>query len=69
MLKNVIERAGDNLTRDNVLKLAKNMPEMTIPLLLPGVTIKGSPELSRMRIVRFDGKSWVQISEVMSATE
>jgi hypothetical protein len=52
-----------------VLKLAKNMPEMTIPLLLPGVTIKGSPELSRMRIVRFDGKSWVQISEVMSATE
>jgi branched-chain amino acid transport system substrate-binding protein len=69
MLKNVIERAGDNLTRDNVLKLAKNMPEMTIPLFLPGVTIKGSPELSRMRIVRFDGKSWVQISEVMSATE
>ncbi len=69
MLKNVIERAGDDLTRENILKLAKNMPKMSVPLLLPGVTIEGNPELRKMKIVRFDGKTWVPITEVMTATD
>jgi hypothetical protein len=35
--------------------------------MLPGVTIEGTPELKTMRIVRFDGKSWLPITEAMTA--
>ncbi len=67
MLKSVLERAGDNLTRENLLKCAKNFPKMSLPLLLSGVTIEGSPELRRMKIVRFDGTTWLPITETMTA--
>jgi branched-chain amino acid transport system substrate-binding protein len=67
ILKNIFERAGDDLTRDNVIKVATSMPKISVPLMLPGVTIEGTPELKTMRIVRFDGKSWVPITEAMTA--
>jgi hypothetical protein len=67
ILKNIFERAGDDLTRENVIKVATTMPKISVPLMLPGVTIEGTPELKTMRIVRFDGKSWVPITEAMTA--
>jgi branched-chain amino acid transport system substrate-binding protein len=67
ILKNILERAGDDLTRENVIKAATSMPKTSVPLMLPGVTIEGTPELKTMRIVRFDGKSWVPITEAMTA--
>jgi ABC-type branched-subunit amino acid transport system substrate-binding protein len=67
ILKDILERAGDNLTRENILKMATTMPKMTLPLMLPGVTIEGTPEFKTMRIVRFDGQKWVTISEPMTA--
>jgi branched-chain amino acid transport system substrate-binding protein len=67
ILKNIFERAGDDLTRENVIKVATSMPKISVPLMLPGVTIEGTPELKTMRIVRFDGKSWVPITEAMTA--
>ena len=69
ILKNILERAGDDLTRENLLKVAKSVPKMSLPLLLPGVTIEGSPEFKTMRIARFDGKTWVPITEAMTAVE
>ena len=67
ILKNILERAGDDLSRENILKVATSMPKMTVPLLLDGVTFQGTPELKTMRIVRFDGKTWVPITEAMTA--
>ena len=67
ILKNIFELAGDDLTRENIIKVATSMPKTSVPLMLPGVTIEGTPELKTMRIVRFDGKSWVPITEAMTA--
>lgn len=68
ILKNILERCGDELTRENILKVAKSMPKMPLPLMLPGVTIEGSPEFKTMQITRFDGKTWVAQGEAMTAS-
>ncbi len=60
-LVQVLKQAGDNLTRENVLKQAASL-DMTLPMLLPGVNIKTSPDdfypIEREQLGRFNGKSW-----------
>ena len=57
-LEYVLRKAGDNLTRENIMKIAANM-SFTLPMLYPGIDIKTSPDdfhpLERMQTVRFDG--------------
>lgn len=69
MLKNILERAGNDLSRENLLKVANTMPKMSLPLLLDGITIEGTPELRTMRIIRFNGTTWVPISDPITATQ
>ena len=42
-LVQVLKQAGDNLTRENVMKQAASL-DMTLPMLLPGVNIKTGPD-------------------------
>ena len=39
----VLKKAGDNLTRDNVMKQAANL-DLTLPMLLTGVNVKTGPD-------------------------
>jgi len=69
----ILERCGDELTRENVLKQATNLTALPAPLLLPGITITTTPErytpFSQMQIARFDGTTWVPEGALISATE
>ncbi len=60
-LVQVLKQAGDNLTRENVMKQAASL-DMTLPMLLPGVNIKTGPDdfypIEREQLGRFNGKSW-----------
>jgi branched-chain amino acid transport system substrate-binding protein len=38
----ILEQAGDDLTRENVLKQAASMNDVTLPLFLPGMTMNTS---------------------------
>jgi len=62
-LVHVLQACGDNLTRENVMKQAASLKNVELPLLLPGVRLNTSPEdflpIKDMRLVRFDGTSWV----------
>ena len=66
-LTQVLKQAGDNLTRDNVMKQAANL-DITLPMLLPGVNIKTGPDdfypIEREQLARFDGKTWVLFGKV-----
>ena len=66
-LAQVLKQAGDNLTRDNVMKQAANL-DITLPMLLPGVNIKTGPDdfypIEREQLARFDGKTWVLFGKV-----
>ncbi|GGC61851.1 ABC transporter substrate-binding protein [Chelatococcus reniformis] len=59
----ILKSAGDDLTRENVLKQATNIQRLSVPLLLPGVTLNVSPTnyatYDTFRLQRFDGERWV----------
>jgi branched-chain amino acid transport system substrate-binding protein len=66
-LVQVLKQAGDNLTRENVMKQAANL-DFELPMLLPGVNVKTGPDdffpIEREQLIKFDGKSWVRFGKV-----
>ncbi|OYU74524.1 MAG: hypothetical protein CFE32_17495 [Alphaproteobacteria bacterium PA3] len=72
MIEHILKNCGDNLTRDNVLKQATNIKNLSFGLLLPGVTVNVSPDdystFSTFRTARFDGKRWAIFGEPINAT-
>jgi len=65
----VLKRAGDNLTRANIMKVASNLKGLKVPLLLPGITIDTSPTdfypIECAKLQKFDGKKWALVSDVI----
>jgi len=66
-LVQVLKQAGDNLTRENIMKQAAAL-NITLPMLLPGVNVKTGPDdfypIEREQLARFDGKTWVLFGKV-----
>jgi branched-chain amino acid transport system substrate-binding protein len=68
LLVSILKQAGDNLTRENIMNIAKNMhftSEDPAFLLLPGVDVHTTPDnyemFPKMRLMQFDGKYWVPL--------
>ena len=63
----VLKNAGNDLSRENIMKTATNMHDVSFTMLLPGVTVNTSPTdyrpLKTMRLARFDGKKYVLLPE------
>ncbi len=73
MLKHVLQSAGDDLSRENILKQAINMRDLEFPMLLPGIKINTSPTdyrpIRQMQILRFDGQRWEPVGGVVGADD
>ena len=58
----VLKRAGDDLTRANILKIATSLHNLAIPLLLPGITLNTSETdyfpIHTLQLKRYDGTRW-----------
>jgi branched-chain amino acid transport system substrate-binding protein len=59
----VLQRAGNDLSRENIMKAATSLPDTTtLPMVLPGIKISTSPTdyrpMKSMRLSRFDGKMY-----------
>jgi len=69
MMAHVLEQAGDDLTRENLLKVATNLDVEGLPLILPGIRLKNNPEnyalYHQMQLAVFNGESWVPMGEVI----
>jgi len=67
----VLKKAGDELTRENVLKLSTTLRDFKPKMLLPGVALQNSPQsytLFRQYVLsRFDGTSWKPFGPIYSA--
>jgi len=65
-----LEQCGNELTRANLMKQAANLKKLTVPLLLPGVTINTSPTdyypIQSVRLQRFKGETWELFGDVMA---
>jgi branched-chain amino acid transport system substrate-binding protein len=61
-LEQVLRQAGDDLTRENIMKQAASLKDFRLGLLLPGSLINTSPTdyrvIKYMKLQRFNGKSW-----------
>ena len=73
LLAQVLRACGDDLSRANVLKKATSLNKVSLPLLLPGVTVTTGPDdyllFQQLRMQRFDGKSWVGFGELIEDQE
>ena len=65
----VLKQCGDDLTRENVMRQATNLKNLTLPALLPGVMVNTSPTdyrpVEEVRLRRFDGTQWVVFGELL----
>ncbi len=66
----VLKRAGNDLTRANVMKIVSNIKDWSFPLFLPGIALNTSPDnLFPMRITqmkRYDGTRWELVGKPIS---
>jgi len=67
----VIQKAGNNLTRENVLRQATTLQGVRLKMLLPGVTLNNSPAgytaFRQYQMSRFDGSSWKPFGPIYNA--
>jgi branched-chain amino acid transport system substrate-binding protein len=70
-LEQVLKQAGDNLTRENVMKQAANLKRFRVETLLPGIYIDTSPNdfapIQAVQLERFNGQQFELFGEVISA--
>jgi len=63
----VLKQAGDNLTRENIMKQAASIKDFQVPMVLPGVLASTSPDdfalFQTIQMVKFDGKTWVDFGK------
>jgi ABC-type branched-subunit amino acid transport system substrate-binding protein len=68
-MEEVLRRAGDDLTRENIMRVASNLKDFRNPMYREGILINTSPsDYSTVRqayLVRFDGTNWVQFGEML----
>ena len=69
----VLKNCGDNLTRENLVKVATSMAGQHLPLMLPGVALSYTPgdytPYKTLRMAEFDGASWNIFGEPVSADQ
>lgn len=67
-VRQVLEQAGDELTRENIMRQAANL-DFKAPLLLPGISINTSSTdyapIEAVRLSRFDGEKYVLFGDVL----
>lgn len=61
----ILERCKDNLTRENLMKVATSLQDVRLAMLLDGITVSTTPTdylaIKEARLQRFDGKAWVPL--------
>jgi branched-chain amino acid transport system substrate-binding protein len=69
-LVQVLQRCGDDLSRENVMRQATNLRDVELPMLLPGVKMNTTPTdyvpFKQMQLRGFDGTRWVRFGEMIS---
>ncbi len=66
----VLKACSDELTRENVMKQAANIHKLSLPMLLPGITINTIPSdfapIKQVQMARFNGERWVLFGPILT---
>jgi len=67
LLVYVLEQCGDDLSRENIMHQATHLSNVSMPWLLPGLTLNTSPAdyqpIKQIRDMRFNGRTWELLDE------
>jgi branched-chain amino acid transport system substrate-binding protein len=67
----VLKQAGENLTRENIMKQAANLKGFTPDTLLPGIKVNTSPTdfypIEQLQMMQFKGQKWDLFGPTISA--
>jgi branched-chain amino acid transport system substrate-binding protein len=70
LLIQVLKQAGDDLTRENLMKQVTNIKGYAADLALPGMTVSTTPDDWRInkqfQMMKFDGQRWVLFGEIIT---
>ena len=65
----VLKQCGTDFSRANIMKQAANLKDLSLPVLLPGITVNTSPTnyhpIRQMQLQRFDGKTFELFGPVL----
>ena len=68
-----LKQAGNDLSRENIMKQAASLKDLSLPLLLPGVKINTSATdfapIEQEQLARFDGERWVLFGELFDGAK
>jgi branched-chain amino acid transport system substrate-binding protein len=69
LLMSVLKACKDDFSRDNIMRQAASLRDVSLPLLLPGITVSTGPDdylpFQQLRLRRFNGKSWVGFGDIL----
>jgi branched-chain amino acid transport system substrate-binding protein len=72
LLVKILRQCGDDLTRENIMRQATNLKNVTGSLSLPGMTINTSPTDYRinkqMQMMKFNGERWELFGPIIADT-
>ena len=65
----MLKQAGDDLSRENIMRQATNLRDLELPMLLPGIKVSTSPTdyypVQQLQLMRFDGKRLVRFGDLV----
>ncbi|HEX9450881.1 MAG TPA: ABC transporter substrate-binding protein [Burkholderiales bacterium] len=66
----VLKACGDDLTRENLMKQATSIKDLTLDVTLPGIKYNTGPNdyflVEQLQLARFDGKRWALFGDVLA---
>ncbi|MGO9359723.1 MAG: ABC transporter substrate-binding protein [Xanthobacteraceae bacterium] len=69
-LEHVLQAAGNDLSRENIMKQALSIKDLELPMLLPGIKVNTSPTdhlpVEQLQFMRFTGKQWERFGDILS---
>ena len=70
-LVHVLKQSGHDLSRENVMRQAGTIKELSLPMLLPGIKINTTPTdfapIEQEQLAKFDGERWALFGEMYDA--
>lgn len=71
ILEQVLKQCGDDLSRENIVRQSRSIRRLSLPTLIPGITINTGPDSSmaytQLQLQRWNGTTWEQFGNVISA--
>jgi ABC-type branched-subunit amino acid transport system substrate-binding protein len=68
-LVQVLRQAGNDLSRENIMRQAANLRNVELPMLLPGIKVNTSPTdyypVQQLQLMRFNGKRWERFGDIV----